>query len=139
MLARPQKEKTEEIGNLIEEAYSLFETKNFNEAIKKLDAAEKVIEDNFNREENFESLTRLNNFKGFSFLNLEKMSEAKNCFERALNLDSKSSQACAGLAEIFLLEGKSHEAKTMFEWALKNNPNNVYAEKGLEKVNMNFI
>ncbi|MBU2492302.1 MAG: tetratricopeptide repeat protein [Bacteroidetes bacterium] len=139
LLARPQKEKTEEIGNLIEEAYSLFETKNFNEAIKKLDAAEKVIEDNFNREENFESLTRLNNFKGFSFLNLEKMSEAKNCFERALNLDSKSSQACAGLAEIFLLEGKSQEAKTMFEWALKNNPNNVYAEKGLEKVNKNFI
>lgn len=135
LLAKPQKEKTEAIGNLIEDAYNYFETKNFNEAIEKLDEAEKIIEDNFPREENFESLTKLNNFKGFSFLNLNKNNEAKQCFEKALTLDSKSSQACAGLAEIFLSEGKSEEAKTMFEWALKNNPSNSYAEKRIENLN----
>jgi tetratricopeptide (TPR) repeat protein len=135
LIARPKKEKTEAISNLIEDAYSNFEGRNFKEAIEKLDEAERMIEDNFPLEENFESLTRLNNFKGFSFLNLDKKQEAKECFEKALTLDSKSSQACAGLAEIFLSEGKNEEAKTMFEWALKNNPQNVYAEKGLEKIN----
>lgn len=135
LLAKPQREKTAEISGLIEEAYNSFENKNFKEVISKLDNAEKIIEDNFPREENFESLTRLNNFKGFSFLNLDKRNEARECFEKALNLDSKSSQACAGLAEIFLSEGKNEEARTMFEWALKNNPQNIYAEKGLEKVN----
>jgi len=134
LLPKPQKEKAEMISALIEEAYNCFSNKDFKEAITNLDKAEKIIEDNFAREENFESLTRLNNFKGFSFLNLDNKNDAKLCFEKALNLDSHSSQACAGLGEIFLSEGKTYEAKTMFEWALKNNPQNIYAEKALERI-----
>ena len=135
LLPKPQKEKAEMISAFIEEAYNNFSNKDFKEAIINLDKAEKIIEDNFAREENFESLTRLNNFKGFSFLNLDNKNDAKLCFEKALNLDANSSQACAGLGEIFLAEGKTDEAKTMFEWALKNNPQNAYAEKALERIN----
>ena len=46
-----------------------------------------------------------------------------------------SSQACAGLGEVLFLSGKDKEAKTMYEWGVKNNPLNQFAVEGLIKVN----
>ena len=63
---------------------------------------------------------------------------AKTCFENALNLNPNSSQACAGLGEILFLDEKDDEAKTMFEWGVKNNPANQFALAGLEKANQNL-
>ena len=36
---------------------------------------------------------------------------------------------------LLTLEGKDKEAKTMYEFAVKNNPDNQFAMGGLEKVN----
>jgi len=132
---KTKKEKSEKIGNLIDEAYKFFNEKKYAEIIPLLDEAEKLVEENFSREENYETVTRINNFKGFAFLALVEEDKAKVCFEKALQLSPNSSQACAGLAEVFYLEGKDEEAKVMYEWALKNNPQNSYALMGLKKVN----
>ncbi len=130
-----KKEKSEKIGNLIDEAYKAFNEKKYKAIIPLLDEAEKLVEENFSREENYETVTRINNFKGFSYLALVDEDKAKICFEKALQLSPNSSQACAGLAEVFFLEGKDEESKIMFEWAIKNNPTNNYAKLGLKKVN----
>ena len=130
-----KKEKSEKIGNLIDEAYKAFNEKQYKAIIPLLDEAEKLVEENFSREENYETVTRINNFKGFSYLALVDEDKAKICFEKALQLSPNSSQACAGLAEVFFLEGKDEESKIMFEWAIKNNPTNNYAKLGLKKVN----
>ena len=73
--------------------------------------------------------------KGFNYLGLDDKTNARKCFETALNINHESSQACSGLGELFYLEGKDKEAKTMYEFAVKNNPENPYAVSGLEKVN----
>ncbi|HPN37753.1 MAG TPA: tetratricopeptide repeat protein [Melioribacteraceae bacterium] len=130
-----KKDKSEKIGNLIDEAYKSFNSKKYEEIIPLLDEAEKLVEENFSREENYETVTRINNFKGFSLLALDEGEKAKTCFEKALQLSPNSSQACAGLAEVFYLAGKDEESKVMFEWALKNNATNNYALAGLKKVN----
>ncbi len=135
LLPEDRKAVTDKISTLIEDAYEDYNQKNFNEAIEKLSEAEKLIEENFDSEENFETLTRINNFLGFNYLGLSDISNGKECFTKALNVDSKSSQACAGLGEVLYLEGKDEESKTMYEWAVKNNTNNKYAIAGLAKVN----
>jgi Tfp pilus assembly protein PilF len=83
-------------------------------------------------------IASLENFKGFNLLALYRMDEARDSFEKALNINPVSSQACAGLAEIFYLLEEDQNAKTMFEWAVKNNPENKFAVSGLEKSNTNL-
>ncbi len=61
--------------------------------------------------------------------------KARECYETALNINPDSSQACAGLGELFYLEGKDKEAKSMYEYAVKYNPGNQFAVGGLEKIN----
>ncbi len=135
LLPKSKKEKSEKISNLIDEAFSAFNQKKYLEIIPLLDEAEKLVEENFSREENYETVTKINNFKGFALLALDEIEKAKECFEKALKLSPNSSQACAGLGEVLFLEGKDHEAKIMFEWAVKNNANNGFAVEGLKKVN----
>lgn len=135
LLPKSKKEKSEEISNLIDKAFSAFNLKNYSEIIPLLDKAEQLVEENFSREENYETVTKINNFKGFSLLALDEMEKAKECFEKALKLSPNSSQACAGLGEVLFLEGKDQESKIMYEWAVKNNSNNNFAVEGLKKVN----
>ncbi len=135
LIPNDRKGITERIGNLIEDAYDNYNKKSYENAIEKLTEAEKLVEDNFDSQENFETLTRVNNFLGFNYLGVDNSSKAKECFTKALQSDSNSSQACAGLGEILYLEGKDEESKTMYEWAVKNNQNNNYALAGLAKVN----
>ena len=77
----------------------------------------------------------IENFRGFNFLGLEDLVEAKACFERGLQANPQSSQACAGLGEVFHLSGMDHEAKTMYEWAVRCDPGNPSALHGLARVN----
>jgi len=61
---------------------------------------------------------------------------AKNYFEKELNINPVSSTACAGLGQTFLLEKNLTAAKTMYEWAVKNDSSNKNAISGLQKTNI---
>ena len=78
------------------------------------------------------------NLKGSIFLGMSKLDEAKNWFERALAIQPGSSGACAGLGEVFYLAGLDEQAKTMFPWSLKGEPQNTIARAGLAKTNQNL-
>lgn len=119
-------------------AYQLFNENRFEDALVKIDEAESLFKPNLKSNEEINKIATLENFKGFNFLALNKVDEAKECFERSLNFNPDSSQACAGLGEVLFLQGADDRAKTMFEWGLKNNPSNEFARQGLTKVNKNL-
>lgn len=125
---------------IMDEAYDLFNTKDYDASLKKLTVAEFFLQSDSRslgipQDKMEDTLASVHNFKGFNYLALNNLSEAKTCFERSLNLNPNSSQACAGLAEILFLNSKDIEAKIMFEWAIDNNPVNKFAINGLAKVN----
>lgn len=78
------------------------------------------------------------NLKGACYLRLNDVENAKVSFEEALNLTPDSSEACAGLGEVFYLLGKDKEAKIMFEYAVVYDEENAMAVNGLAKVNENL-
>jgi tetratricopeptide (TPR) repeat protein len=94
-----------------------------------------VIDPESTLPESKKSLSSINNFKGFCYLALNKVEDAKECFEKSLQANPKSSQACAGLGEVFFLMHDEKKAKQMYEWAVKNEPENKFAVAGLGKVN----
>ena len=61
--------------------------------------------------------------------------KAKTCFEEELKMVPASSSACAGLGEVFFMQEMYDNAKIMFEWAVKNDSNNLAAVSSLAKVN----
>ncbi len=75
------------------------------------------------------------NTLGFLHLKSGNSEKAHPYFEMALNLDSSSSEACVGLGEVFFMNDKNEEAKTMLEWGIKNNPQNSAATQLLCHVN----
>lgn len=119
-------EKLDEINAIVEEAYQYFNKKQFERALIKVAEAEKLFQ---------VRTTEIENFKGIIYLALNDLVKAKQCFEVALQLNPKSSQACAGLGEIFYLNHQDEEAKKMFEWAVIHNPQNPMAVNGLAKAN----
>lgn len=74
-------------------------------------------------------------FAGTCFVGLADLNSAKGCFEEALRICPSSCSACIGLGEVFFLSGHQREAKVMYEWAMKNDPGNVAAAKGLAAAN----
>jgi len=120
-------------------AYEMFQNKEYENSLKLLTEIENCAIDN--ETDNLpDVLSSIKNFKGFNFLALNEVDAARSSFEKALNLNPSSSQACAGLAEILFIEGKDNESKTMFEWSVKNDPENLFGRAGLEKLNklLNF-
>jgi glycosyltransferase involved in cell wall biosynthesis/Tfp pilus assembly protein PilF len=75
------------------------------------------------------------NLKGCAHLGLLQLEEAKSAFERALRLNPESAEACAGLGEVFYQSQLHRYAKTMFEWAVRNDPTNQRARARLAEVN----
>ena len=73
------------------------------------------------------------NIRGFCHLSLNNIGRAKECFEHALDLNPASSQANAGLGEIYFLLRDYGTARTMYERATQNNPLNELALYGLKK------
>ncbi len=61
--------------------------------------------------------------------------KAKMYYEEELKTEPESSTACQGLGEVFYALEMLEEAKTMFEWAVKNDHNNFEAQKKLEMIN----
>ncbi|KAB2845571.1 MAG: hypothetical protein F9K42_12540 [Ignavibacterium sp.] len=53
-------------------------------------------------------------------------------------MNNTSSVACEGLGKIFMMESEFNSAKTMLEWAVKNNPQNFNAIEALKTVNQNL-
>ncbi len=127
--------KNNEFFEEVKTAYELFGQKRFEESLATLERAERKLK---TKKMNFNANTKiasLENFRGFNLLALDRVTEARQSFEKALNINPSSSQACAGLGEIFYLMGRESEAKTMFEWAVVNNPKNQFAVERLKKVN----
>ncbi|GEM_PF-808384 len=123
-----------EVNEKMEKAFALFSEKKFGESLvilQNLDDQISAIEDR----DLDEVLSRIKNLKGFDYLSMGKIESAKVEFESSLQLNSDSSQACAGLGEVFYLQGNDKEAKIMFEWGVKNNRKNIFAVAGLAKVN----
>lgn len=128
--------KNNQFFDFLKEAYRLFNEKRYEESLSKLEVAEKVLR---TRKDSFNNNTRiasLENFRGFNLLALDKVQEARKSFEKALSINPSSSQACAGLGEIFYLLGRDSEAKTMFEWSVVNNERNHFARTRLAKLNV---
>ena len=119
------------LNEILESSFELFGLKHFDEAIDALNKSEDI----FYSQNNKELISAFENMKGFNYLGINDKVRARECFETALNINTESSQACAGLGELFYLDGKDNEAKTMYEFAVKNNPDNQYAVTGLVKVN----
>ena len=131
----------EVLENTVTEAYSLFSQKDYTTALNVLDSSDSKIQDELTKKTQTQRdvyLASVQNLRGFICLGLEDNSEAQNCFEKALQYNPNSSQACAGLGEIFYLQGKDEEAKVMFEWALDLNSDNRFAENGLARVNQSL-
>ncbi|MDT3695773.1 MAG: glycosyltransferase [Ignavibacterium sp.] len=80
----------------------------------------------------------INIILGFYYLDNYRLQDSKNCFENILDINSFSSPACEGLGKIFMLESDLNSAKTMLEWAVKNNPQNLNAIEALKTVNQNL-
>lgn len=122
-----------QLDTLFGQAYELFEQKEYSRAVERLDSAENLL-----KPEDSENQASLLNFKGFNFLGMDALEKARECFEKSLRLNPVSSQACAGLGEVFYLCEYDYEAKAMYEWALDYNAENKFAAKGLAKVNKNL-
>ena len=130
-----QKSLEEQIEELFTEAHTLYENKYFNESLAVLTELEKFIE-NSKEELHPETIVSIINLLGYNHLGLEEIEKARKSFEKALNINPSSSAACAGLGELYVIHEMNEEAKTMYEWAVKNNPENLSAVDSLSKVNL---
>ncbi|MGL4982010.1 MAG: tetratricopeptide repeat protein [Treponemataceae bacterium] len=66
----------------------------------------------------------IQNIKGFSFIGLNRLDEAKQIFTKVLNVYPNDSDAYFGLAELNIFEGKISSAETNYLDILKRQPEN---------------
>lgn len=128
------KSKQKKLEDFIQSAYEKFTAKRFQESLEDLAAAEALTSQV--GADSPDIVASMYNFMGFNHLALMNIGEAKAAFEKALETNPQSSQACAGLGEVFYLNQQDEQAKTMFELAVNNNRENGFALAGLEKVNI---
>ena len=132
------KNNADDSAGLVMKAYELFNENKYNESLDILLKAEKYFNGHLSNPTNVNSAAAFFNLKGFNYLGINETENARECFERALNLDPNSSEACAGLGEYFYMSGNNENAKIMFEYAVKNNPNNTFAAEELSKISSTF-
>jgi len=124
------------VNQLVDSAYEFFNTKKYSESLEVLSNFDEVLgAEALSKKEKDAIRVSLLNLKGFNFLGLNALEQATEMYAGALEINPNSSQACAGLGEVFHMQFKDEESKTMFEWAIKNNPGNLFAVSGLAKVN----
>ncbi|MFZ4619441.1 MAG: glycosyltransferase [Bacteroidota bacterium] len=131
---KPQ--KPEVSGNakvLLETIASLFEQKEWSKSLDSITQFQEQFPECWQNDGEMQEL--LAQFKGLNHLNLQQLNEAKAAFEFALNVNPRSSEACAGLGEVLYQAEMDDESKKMFEWAVVNDTENINARKGLAKVN----
>lgn len=117
--------------SLFSQAFALFSEQKFAESLFKLAEAERHLITLGAAT----LMSSLENLKGFNYLGLQNYKLAQESFEKALKINPHSSQACAGLGEVFYLFHDDQHSKTMFEWGVINDVNNKFAVLGLAKVN----
>ncbi len=115
----------EQEPNILEQASDLFLEKKYDLALEKLLIAKKGYEIN---------MSSLENFIAFNLLGLKRYKEAGEAAARALKLNPESSQAHAVIGEIYLQNKDYKLAESEYNLALKKQPDNEFAKKGLEKV-----
>ncbi len=125
----------EALEKILSVTYEIFNLKKFDEALQALEQYQQLFYSRYREGGNNDIVSAYENLKGFVYLGLNDNENAKLAFESALNLNPSSSQACAGLGEVLYLNGEDEKAKSMFEWSLKNDPENLFAKAELEKVN----
>ena len=69
------------------------------------------------------------------FLGLNKNEKARECFNKAIEFDSKNVNAYGGLADMYLKENKSDKAKEIYEKILSINPQDQNAKYKLDSLN----
>jgi tetratricopeptide (TPR) repeat protein len=69
--------------------------------------------------------------QGYSLLRAEKITEARECFERILKSDAYNAFALAGLADIARKNREYHEARVLYQACLQHHADNNYARFGL--------
>ena len=124
-----------DLNTLLAGAYSSFERKDFSGALATIAEAEHILIETGALASHSQARVGFENLKGLNYLGLNQLDEARASFEEALRTDPQSSQACAGLGEVFYLAGMDREAKTMYEQAVKHGPHNQFGIAGLAKVN----
>lgn len=124
----------EDVLEIIKNASALYEGEKYLEAIYKLDFAEGVLRANLDQLK--QHMVDLLVMKGTGFFKIGQYDRAEGEFEKALNYNPESSQACLGLGRVFLKRKMNEEAKTMFEWSRKNDPANPEAKAELERINL---
>lgn len=117
------------------QAYNYFINSDFSSIIKLFDQHEEELAKSIYNGTSKEDYAALLNLKGYAYLSLEEIDNARKSFEHALKTNPESSQACTGLGEVFLYNNQIEEAKTMFEWGVKNAPQNKFAIDALANVN----
>ncbi len=125
----------ETLEKILSVTYEIFNLKKFDEALYALKQYQELFYSQYREGENNDIISAYENLKGFVYLGQNDNENAKKAFETALNLNPSSSQACAGLGEVLFLNQEDEKAKSMFEWSLKNDPGNLFAQAELRKVN----
>ena len=113
-------------------AYNFYTDGLFNLAAEKLDEAELVYEKSDTNEFSLEDLFIL---RGTCKFSQHEYEEARVDFEKALNTNPNSSEACLGLGKYFIAIRLDEKAKVMLEWAVRNNPSHPGARKALSELN----
>lgn len=111
----------------IEEKDYILASESLAEAVKSFDETKS---DNYNI-----TLPDLFNIAGNISMICGETDNARIYFEEELKLTPSSSQACLGLGEVLLKKDLPEIAKSMFEWAVKNDIQNKTAIVSLAKVN----
>ncbi|MBK7104469.1 MAG: glycosyltransferase [Ignavibacteriae bacterium] len=105
-----------------------FAIENIKLSIEYFDQSDRIGYENISKEV-------LINIAGNLALSNNELEEAKNWFEKELEINPNSSTACFGLGEIFNKAEMLEESKAMLEWAVVNNIKNQNAKIKLEEVN----
>jgi glycosyltransferase involved in cell wall biosynthesis/Tfp pilus assembly protein PilF len=132
-LSNNQMEDNEtEFDATVKSSYLKLENKEYESALLALYEAEDIYDENASNLFLPEDVCIL---RGTIYLEIRKYEKAQIAFEKALNINPQSSEACRGLGEVFYKSDLMNESKVMFEWAVKNDPGNSQAAESLEKVN----
>lgn len=120
----------------IERAFNNIDDEEMNLALKNVKMALENF-DNSNRK-GYQQITKeeLLNIAGNLALSKNELELAKDYFEKELEIYPTSSKACYGLGEVFNKAEMFEEAKTMLEWAVVNDTNNINAQVRLKEINI---
>ncbi len=123
------------LESALDAAQRFFAERNYSMALGSLTEIDAVITSIKDEGQRNEYASAIENFRGVCNLALTRFDEAKLHFEKSLRINPSSSRACAGLGEIFFATGHPEASKTMFEWAVKNDPVSDAAREGLARAN----